>query len=75
MHIQSRDASQEVINAVRSVLVDGKRTLPGYVDEHDCISCSKNGAGDISSVTNNGQAITKTDRNSYKQFTSVIKNI
>lgn len=74
-YMDNRDARQDIIAAVRSVLVEGKRTLPGYVDEHDCISCSKGGAGDIGSVTNNGAQITKTDKSSYIQFTSIIKNI
>lgn len=31
----SCQASAEEVAAVRTVLVDGKRTVPGYVDEHD----------------------------------------
>lgn len=60
--------SQEAIDAVRSVLVGGRRTLPRYVDEHDCFS-------DIRSATNDGTAISKTNRGQYKQFTTKIKNV
>ena len=59
-------ASDAIIAAVKSVLVDGKRTVPGYVDEHDFI-------GDIISSTNNGFNIDKWDRNLYIQFNTIIK--
>lgn len=49
--------------AVRSVLIDGKRTLPGYIDEHDCLS-------DISSISTGSV----NDRNAYKQFVTKIHN-
>ena len=74
-HMDAKSASDEIIAAVKSVLVDGKRTLPGYIDEHDCISCSRGGAGDITSVTNNGVAISKNDKSSYIAHTSVIKTV
>ena len=54
-------------SAVKQVLVEGKRTLPKYVDEHDCFS-------DLSSVTNNGSAISITNRSSYKKNVSKIHN-
>lgn len=56
-----------VLNAVRKVLVEGKRTLPGYVNEHDCFS-------DIAVATNNGVAINIKDRGAYVRNTTVIKN-
>lgn len=59
--------STTAINAVKSVLVNGKRTLPRYVNEHDCFS-------DITSATNNGSSIKKTDRSAYKQHETKIKN-
>ena len=55
------------INAVKDVIVGGKRTLPRYVNEHDCFS-------DLTSVTNDGKAITKTNRSQYKQHVTKIKN-
>ena len=55
------------INAVKDVIIGGKRTLPRYVNEHDCFS-------DITSATNNGKSFSKTDRNQYKQHVTKIKN-
>ena len=67
-NMDSYDASPEIIAAVKSVLVDGKRTLPGYIDEHDWIN-------DLKSVTNDGESIDKKDRSQYVQFKTEIKNI
>ena len=67
-NMDSYDASPEIIAAVKSVLVDGKRTIPGYIDEHDWIN-------DLSSVTNDGSEIDKKDRSQYVQFKTVIKNV
>ena len=61
----SYTASQ--LAAVKDVLVNGNRTVPLYVDEHDCFS-------DIKSATNNGKFITVTDRSAYKQNVTIIKN-
>ena len=72
--VSTSDVTPELLDAVRNVLVNGKRTLPGYIDEHDCINCTKNG-GDIESVTNNGEEIDKTDKSKYIQHLSKIKNV
>ena len=37
------EASADSIAAVKTVLVLGSRTLPLYVDEHDCIYCGESG--------------------------------
>ena len=55
------------INAVKDVIIGGKRTLPRYVNEHDCFS-------DLTSVTNDGKAITKSNRSQYKQHVTKIRN-
>ena len=55
------------IDAAKSVLVEGKRTLPRYVNEHDCFS-------DLTSVSNNGNSFKASDRSQYKQFVTKIKN-
>lgn len=55
------------INAVKQVMVEGKRTLPRYVDEHDCFS-------DIGSVTTEGKSVTKTNRKAYKSHKTTVKN-
>lgn len=59
--------NKKAIRAVKAVLVYGKRTLPRYINEHDCIS-------DIVKVTNNAKEFSKSDRKKYKQHTTVIKN-
>lgn len=59
--------NQEVLDAVKEVLVVGKRTLPLYVDEHDYM-------GDIKTVSNNGTSFDKKDRSQYKQDVTYIEN-
>lgn len=61
------DAGESYDKAIRDVLVAGNRTLPVFVDEHDCFS-------DIKSATNNGKAIDKTDRSVYIRDVTIIKN-
>lgn len=51
-HNTSKKPSQTSLDAVQQCIIEGKRTLPRYVDEHDCFS-------DISSVTNDGKPINK----------------
>lgn len=65
--MDSKDASDEIVNAVKSVLVDGKRTLPAYIDEHDMF-------GDITSVETEGSKGTIKDKNSYTAFKTIITN-
>lgn len=36
--MDTRQVSQQVVNWVKDVVVNGNRTLPNYVDEHDAIS-------------------------------------
>lgn len=60
--MDKRNAPEEVNEAVKSVLVDGNRTLPPYINEHDCTS-------DISNVSNNNVNIDKNNRTNY------IKNV
>ena len=67
-NMDSYDAPDEVVEAVRDVLVNGKRTLPAYVDEHDWIN-------DLTSVTTDGKAINKSNRDSYEQHKTIIKNV
>lgn len=58
----------DVLEVVKAVLVRGKRTLPGYVDEHDCFS-------DISSASNNGQGIDVENRSQYIQNVTKLHNV
>ena len=55
------------IEAARQVLVEGKRTLPRYVDEHDYL-------GDIVSVKTNGSSVNKKDVSKYVPHKTVIRN-
>ncbi len=48
------------LDAVRDVLVNGNRTLPLYVNEHDCIGC-----GDVLYITTNGKSANKNKRKDY----------
>ena len=61
--MDKQDPRPEVLEAVRKVLVEGKRTLPGYVNEHDCFS-------DISSAG----GINIKDRSAYVPHSTYIKN-
>ena len=56
------------IDAARTVLVEGKRTLPRYVDEHDCFS-------DLEWVKNDGVSFKASDRSQYKPHVTKLKNI
>ena len=59
--------NERAIKAVNDVLICGKRTLPRYINEHDCLS-------DIVIVTNNGKEISKLDRGKYKKHKTQIRN-
>lgn len=69
--------SSEVLAAVKEVLVLGKRTLPLYVDEHDCIDCGDYGF-DIVSIVIDGKTISDSsgllNKSNYKQDKTVINN-
>lgn len=62
-----KDASEEIVNAVKSVLVDGKRTLPAYIDEHDML-------GDITSAKTDGKVISVADKSLYVQYKTQLTN-
>ena len=66
-------ATEEAIQAVRTVLVEGKRTLPAYIDEHDCIDCGN--GGDISSIKLGGTEVSTTDKTNYVKHETIIKNV
>ncbi|MDO5157116.1 MAG: RICIN domain-containing protein [Eubacteriales bacterium] len=58
-NMDSMSASSQVISAVKDVLINGRRILPGYINEHDYLK------EDIASVTNNGVSFNKTDKTQY----------
>lgn len=77
-HMEVTDKlDKDVLTAVHEVLVLGKRTLPLYVDEHDCIDCGKYGF-DIVKIVINDQTITKhselLNKSNYKQDETIIYN-
>ena len=52
-------ASSSAVEAVRDVIANGNRTLPVYIDEHDCAdctdkTCSNGNRGDICKIVTNG---------------------
>lgn len=63
--------TDEIFNNVKKVLVEGKRTLPVYVDEHDC---NYSQDYDISSAKNNGTAINFLDRTKWEPFVTKYRN-
>ena len=66
-YMDNGEATKEQIEAINDVLVFANRTLPQYVDEHDCFS-------DIVSVSNYGKPFNKYDRNKYVKDVTVITN-
>lgn len=55
-----------ILAIVRRVLIEGYRTLPRYINEHDCMS-------DISTVKDGGQSV-KADKPKWKRHSTVIHN-
>ena len=58
------NVSDAILAGVKDVLVNGNRTLPQYVDEHDCLS-------DIESIST-GEV---KDKSAYVQGKTVVKNV
>ena len=61
---KSVDLKSDVLSAVREVLIDGQRTLPFYVDEHDWV-------GDLEKIVTNGK--TYTSRSAFKIILTMFK--
>ena len=62
---ENYSANEEYVKAVKNVLVNGNRTLPLQIVEHDCFT-SECGAG-ISSATNYGAEINLKDKSQFKR--------
>lgn len=62
-HMDNGSSSPELVEAVRDVICNGNRTIPDYIDEHDCFS-------DIVSIST-GDVYEWTD---YVKNKTVIKN-
>lgn len=63
------ESTDEQVQAVKAVLVQGYRTLPKYVDEHDTLSPNFQ---DIGYVENNGQTFDKMNKSQYQPHVTVI---
>ena len=85
-HMDSKSAPSDVVDYVRKVLVDGMRTLPGYVDEHDCYDCNKNKycsntgiRGDICKLDNGSEKLISMadikNKSNYKSGVTKIYNV
>lgn len=75
--------SPKVLEKVKDVLVNGNRTLPLYIDEHDCWDCNSVNTcsgfrGDICKLDTNGKIISSLsgikDRSNYKKDETKIYN-
>lgn len=66
-YMDNGNATGEQVAAIKDVLVFANRTLPQYVDEHDCFS-------DIVSTSNYGKPFNKRDRSKYIKDVTVITN-
>lgn len=68
---KSTNLKPEILNAVRNVLINGNRTLPLYIDEHDW-------RGDLKKIVTNGNAYySRSDfnnNNNYVQNQTIIYN-
>lgn len=79
----SEGCPSDYLQAVRDVLVNGNRTMPLYIDEHDCFDCNKSrycsnkNNGDICKLENNGQTYSSMDiiksRNNQYYISGVTK--
>ena len=64
---QGGSVDSAILEGVRQVLVQGNRTLPANIDEHDYM-------GDILYVENNGETFNPYDRSQYIPNVTVIHN-
>ena len=62
---KNTNLKSDVLSAVREVLIDGQRTLPFYVDEHDWV-------GDLEKIVTNGK--TYTSRSAFKNHSNYVQN-
>ena len=83
-HMDHGSYTPEILAAVQDVLVNGNRTLPTNVVEHDCWFCNSkrcdNGnKGDICKIVVNGKTLTSDadikNRNNYIKDQTVIYNM
>ncbi|MBR3660972.1 MAG: hypothetical protein IKN63_03605 [Bacilli bacterium] len=76
----SQGCPSDYLQAVRDVLVNGNRTMPLYVDEHDCFNCnskkcSNGNKGDICKLEVNGKTISSMSKIKTRSNDYYIKNV
>lgn len=64
---ETANISQDVLDGVKSVLNNGKRTLPTGIGEHDDMN-------DVVSISNDGVVVDKNNRANYISKKTIIKN-
>lgn len=73
----NKKTKKEVVDGVKDVLVNGNRSFPSYVNEHDCISCGSYGF-DIIKLDVGGKVYTSSkdllNHDNYIQHKTVIYN-
>lgn len=62
-YMDNGESPDSVAAAVRDVIINGNRTLPDYIDEHDCLS-------DIESISTGN----KNNRSAYVKDRTIIRN-
>ena len=62
--MENGPCSDEIFEGVRDVLCEGKRTLPAFIDEHDCLS-------DIESISTG----LVRDKTAYIRGKTIVKNV
>lgn len=63
-YMDTGSSSSQIVDAVYDVICNGNRTLPNYIDEHDCFS-------DIKSISTGDNV---SDRSAYIKDKTIIKN-
>ncbi len=73
----NKTTKKEVVEGVKDVLVNGNRSFPSYINEHDCISCGSSGF-DIIKLTVGSKVYTSSkdllNHDNYVQDKTVIHN-
>ena len=84
-YMDRRDANQKIIDAVKDVLVNGNRTLPKYVNSHDCYDCNRKNTcpsginGDICELIVGDitfkDKVGVTNKTNYIPHKTIVKNV
>ena len=84
-YMSAKNASSDIVAAVKNVLVGGQRTLALSVDEHDCWDCNPKKScpggfkGDICKIVTNGKTYTSLsdikNRKNYVKGKTIIHNV